>query len=152
MKSGQNLTSSDGKATLELDKDCNLQIKKNGTITHNLERSQPEVKGPCYLKINKKGSLILVSSNFKIAVLARSPESDASYYQLALTNRGYLRIYTVNKAWELGVKPRSDKMYVDEDQYLTEGKFRDMRDGEDNDEEESDNQDSNDRDEDKDDE
>eukprot|EP01017_Pseudomicrothorax_dubius_P017204 TRINITY_DN1949_c0_g1_i5.p1 TRINITY_DN1949_c0_g1~~TRINITY_DN1949_c0_g1_i5.p1 ORF type:complete len:167 (+),score=55.09 TRINITY_DN1949_c0_g1_i5:91-591(+) len=120
MESGQKLVSQDGKAELSLDTECNLDVKFNGAVKNHIERSSPEVQGPCYLKINKKGTLLLVSNNFKIAVIARSPDRTASYYQLALTNKGFLRLYSVHKAWELDVKTKAKELYVNEDEYIDE--------------------------------
>eukprot|EP01017_Pseudomicrothorax_dubius_P044562 TRINITY_DN7548_c0_g2_i1.p1 TRINITY_DN7548_c0_g2~~TRINITY_DN7548_c0_g2_i1.p1 ORF type:complete len:173 (-),score=58.33 TRINITY_DN7548_c0_g2_i1:141-659(-) len=118
LASGQKLVSSDGKSELTLDDQCNLHILHNGEVKTYLERSSTQVIGPCFLKINKKGTIILVSSNFKVSVIARAKDRTATYYQLALTDRGYIKLYAVNKSWELGVKPKPMKVYIDEDQYL----------------------------------
>eukprot|EP01017_Pseudomicrothorax_dubius_P017200 TRINITY_DN1949_c0_g1_i1.p1 TRINITY_DN1949_c0_g1~~TRINITY_DN1949_c0_g1_i1.p1 ORF type:complete len:183 (+),score=44.75 TRINITY_DN1949_c0_g1_i1:105-653(+) len=118
LASGNKLVSSDGKSELTLDDQCNLHILHNGEIKTYLERSSTQVIGPCFLKINKKGTIILVSSNFKVSVIARARDQKATYYQLALTDRGYIKLYAVNKSWELGVKPKPMKVYIDEDQYM----------------------------------
>jgi hypothetical protein len=118
LKSGAALTSSNKKATLTLDSHCNLEVKYDGKTKTYLERSSTQVTGPCFLKINKKGTLLLVSSNFKVSVIARAKDQKATYYQLALTDHGFLKLYAVNKAWELAVKPKPKKVYIDEDKYL----------------------------------
>ena len=118
LKSGSSLLSSNRKAELQLDDRCNLEVKYEDKTKTYLERSSTQVTGPCFLKINKKGTLILVSSNFKVSVIARAKDTKATYYQLALTDHGYLKLYAVNKAWELAVKPKPKKVYIDEDKYI----------------------------------
>eukprot|EP01017_Pseudomicrothorax_dubius_P034818 TRINITY_DN480_c0_g3_i3.p1 TRINITY_DN480_c0_g3~~TRINITY_DN480_c0_g3_i3.p1 ORF type:complete len:131 (+),score=37.22 TRINITY_DN480_c0_g3_i3:199-591(+) len=120
MQSGQYLVSPDGKSFLTLDNDCNLDLRQNGRVKSYIERSSVEVKGPCFLKINKKGSLILVSSNVKVSVLATSTIKGAALYQLILDNNADLTMYALEDAWTLGVKPQPKALYVNEDEYLTD--------------------------------
>jgi hypothetical protein len=118
LTSGQSLVSANGKAHLILDNECNLRVTFHNETRQYLERSSVQVTPPCYLKINRKGTLLLVSSNFKVSVIAHANDVSATYYQLALTDQGYLKMYAVNKAWELSVKPKPQRVFIDEDQYL----------------------------------